>query len=103
MHMDRQYFETYIWPHMFYMGTRDIWRWKMNVARAMGNTLEERYLSDLEQAIAEESDSRVRGMAAWAMGRIGGLEAEKRLQGLLPEADPQVAQEIQGALDRCNE
>ena len=95
LHMDEANFKEHIWPHMFYMGTRDIWRWKMNVARAMGNTLEERYLSDLEQAIAEESDSCVRGMAAWAMGRIGGLEAEKRLQGLLPEADPQVAQEIQ--------
>ena len=41
-------------------------------------------------------------MAAWAMGRIGGLEAEKRLQGLLPEADSQVEQEIKGALDRFN-
>ena len=102
LHMDEADFKEHIWPHMFYMGVGDIWRWKMNVARAMGNTLEERYLPDLEQTIAEESDSRVRGMAAWAMGRIGGLEAEKRLQGLLPEADSQVAQEIQGALDRCN-
>jgi len=102
LHMDAAFFKEHIWPHMFYMGAGDIWRWQMNAARAMGNTLEERYLSDLEQAIAEESDSRVRGMAVWAMGRIGGLEAETRLQGLLPEADLQVAQEIKGALDRCS-
>ena len=34
--MDRDYFKQYIWPHMFYMSSKDIWRWKMNVARVMG-------------------------------------------------------------------
>ena len=38
LHMDKTYFQARIWPHMFYMSWEDSWRWKMNVARAMGNT-----------------------------------------------------------------
>ena len=102
LHMDETFFKAHIWPHMFYMGTGDIWRWQMNAARAMGNMLDVRYLPDLERAMAENQDARVRGMAAWSMGRIGGSEAKQKLQGLLPESDPQVEQEIMGALDRCN-
>ena len=102
LHMDEAFFKAHIWPHMFYMGVADIWRWQMNAARAMGNTLDERYLLDLEQAVRENRDARVRGMAAWAMGRIGGPEAKEKLQRLLPEGDPQVEKEIQGALNRYN-
>jgi epoxyqueuosine reductase len=102
LHMDASFFNDRIWPHMFYMGAGDIWRWQMNAARAMGNTLDERYLVDLERAVLENEDARVKGMAVWAMGRIGGPEAHKRLQELPPEDDPLVALEIQGALDRCN-
>jgi epoxyqueuosine reductase len=102
LHMDETFFKAHIWPHMFYMGVADIWRWQMNAARAMGNTLDERYLLDLEQAVRENRDARVRGMAAWAMGRIGGPEAKEKLQRLLPEGDPQVEKEIQGALNRYN-
>ncbi|MEN8246114.1 MAG: 4Fe-4S double cluster binding domain-containing protein [Thermodesulfobacteriota bacterium] len=102
LHMDIAFFKQRIWPHMFYMGSGDIWRWQMNAARAMGNTLDERYLPDLKRAMAENQDARVRGMAAWSVGRIGGPEAKEKLQRLLPESDPQVEQEIQGALHRCN-
>ena len=38
LRMDKPYFETRVWPHMFYMSADDIWRWKMNVARVMGNS-----------------------------------------------------------------
>jgi len=102
LHMDTAFFKDRIWPHMFYMGANDIWRWQMNVARVMGNTLDERYLPDLKRVVVENPDARVRGMAVWAMGRIGGPEAQKSLQGMLPEDDPPVALEIQGALDRCS-
>jgi len=66
LHMDRQYFETYIWPHMFYMSSEDLWRWKMNVARVMGNSRDEKYITDLARAFEENPDERVRGMTAWA-------------------------------------
>ena len=99
LHMDAAFFKERIWPHMFYMGAGDIWRWQMNAARAMGNTLDVHYLPDLVRAMAENADGRVRGMAAWAMGRIGGPAAEKQLKELLPEEDPLVRREIHRALE----
>ena len=101
LHMDEAYFSKRIWPHMFYMSAGDIWRWKMNVARAMGNTLDERCLADLVKVFKDNSDYRIRGMAAWAIGRIGGLVAKTALQSLLPEADQRVEAEIIRALNQC--
>jgi len=80
LHMDKEYFEAKIWPHMFYMSTDDIWRWKMNVARVMGNSHDRIYIKDLIRAFQENNDDRVRGMVAWALGNIGGKEAEDALQ-----------------------
>jgi len=100
LHMDETYFSERIWPHMFYMGVNDIWRWKMNTARAMGNTRDERYMEDLTTACRNNTDPRVAGMAAWAMGRIGGDRAKSLLEGLLPGTDGLVIQEIRGALER---
>ncbi|MBI9092400.1 MAG: epoxyqueuosine reductase [Desulfobacterium sp.] len=71
LHMDRHYFESKIWPNMFYMGLDKMWKWKMNVARCMGNSLDEAYLPDLERAFCENDDGRVKSMIAWALGRIG--------------------------------
>ena len=79
LHMDTSYFETRIWPHMFYMSTNDIWRWKMNVARAMGNSRDRRYIGDLIRALQENPDERVRAMAAWALGKLGAEEAQSAL------------------------
>jgi epoxyqueuosine reductase len=101
LHMDRVYFEARIRPHMFYMGTEDLWRWKMNVARVMGNSRDRSFLADLKQAFGENPDSRVRSMAAWAMGALGGTRAREILAGLDPGEDPCAATEIQGALERC--
>ncbi len=81
LHMDREYFTAHIWPHMFYMPPDDIWRWKMNVARVMGNSTDGRYIGDLARAFRENDDSRVKGMAAWALGKIGGAEAKALLEG----------------------
>jgi epoxyqueuosine reductase len=75
LHMDKPYFTLNIWPHMFYMSADDLWRWKMNAARAMGNSLNPAYVSDLIRAFAENTDERVQSMIAWALGRIGGKDA----------------------------
>ena len=101
LHMDRQYFETYIWPHMFYMSSEDLWRWKMNVARVMGNSRDEKYIADLARAFEENPDERVRGMAAWAIGNIGGPRARTALSGLSDETSELVKKEIQRARDCC--
>lgn len=101
LHMDREYFETKIWPHMFYMSYQDIWRWKMNVARVMGNSRDEKYIADLARAFEDNKDERVRGMTAWAIGNIGGPEALTALKGLIDETSDLVKEEIQRAKKIC--
>ncbi len=98
LQMDRSYFEAKIWPHMFYMSAGDLWRWQMNAARAMGNTRDPKYLGDLTAACADHSDERVRAMAAWALGRIGGLRARMLLDGLFNNSSGRVRHEIKAAL-----
>ena len=88
---------------MFYMSYDDVWRWKMNVARVMGNSLDERYVADLVTAFSENGDDRVRGMAAWALGRIGGSAARKALEGFLPGAAGDLREEVEAALEVCAE
>jgi epoxyqueuosine reductase len=99
LHMDREYFEKNIWPHMFYMPATDMWRWKMNVARAMGNRLDPQYIPDLIRAFTEDNDERVRGMAAWALGRIGGARARTALEGFLRQSSGLVFAEVAAALE----
>jgi epoxyqueuosine reductase len=99
LHMDASYFNTRVWPHMFYMSEKDIWRWKMNVARAMGNSLDDRYVPELTRAWEENQDERVLGMLAWALGRIGGREARKALNDNRSGSEGLVLEEISAALD----
>jgi epoxyqueuosine reductase len=98
LRMDRAYFEVYIWPHMFYMSPDSIWRWKMNVARAMGNTRDPQYVTDLVNVFDAESDDRVMAMAAWALGRISGTKAEEALFSLKYRNKGIVLEEIEAAL-----
>ncbi len=97
--MDAPYFENRVWPHMFYMSTDDLWRWKMNVARAMGNTRDSRYVADLVQAMETNNDERVRAMAAWALGRIGGGSAVESLRALAPHCKGELKEEVDLALE----
>jgi epoxyqueuosine reductase len=99
LHMDRSYFNTKIWPHMFYMSDSDIWRWKMNVTRAMGNSRDNEYLPDLLKEFYNNDDERVLGMIAWALGRIGSPEAKKALNDILPGNTGSVRDEILNALN----
>ena len=103
LHMDVEHYQTRVWPHMFYMPREDPWRWKMNAARVMGNTLDERYIPDLARTLAEEDDPRVAGMAAWALGRIGGPEARAALESLAERTDMNALtrEEIALALGQC--
>ncbi|MEW5734454.1 MAG: 4Fe-4S double cluster binding domain-containing protein [Thermodesulfobacteriota bacterium] len=101
LHMDRAYFEQKIWPHMFYMSWADAWRWKMNTARVMGNTLDPRYVPDLARAFTENTDDRVRSMAAWALGRIATPEAKTALESFLNQSQGIVLEEVRMALGNC--
>lgn len=100
LHMDKPYFETRIWPHMFYMSFDDIWRWKMNVARVMGNSRDPVYTNDLVRALQENPDERVRAMAAWALGKIGGEAARSALLAARGSDTGAVDAEVALALQR---
>jgi epoxyqueuosine reductase len=100
LHMDKDFFKTRIWPHMFYMSENEIWRWKMNVARAMGNSFNEKYIPELARALKENNDERVLGMIAWALGRIGESEAKKVLTTARPNFQGRVWEEIEAALEK---
>jgi len=98
LHMDKLYFEQKIWPHMFYMSADDLWRWKMNAARAMGNSLNPAYVADLIRAFKENSDERVKSMIAWALGRIGNKEAMAGLEQFSKASKGIVKEEIEQAV-----
>ena len=98
LHMDKPYFEQKIWPHMFYMSADDLWRWKMNAARAMGNSLNPTYVADLIRAFKENSDERVNSMNAWALGRIGNTEAMAALEQFSQVSKGIVKEEIEQAI-----
>ncbi len=102
LHMDVAYYEAHIQPHMFYMPSSDIWRWRMNAARAMGNTLDGAYVPELEKAMVGDGDERVRQMSAWALGRIGGRGAKQALEKHLAESTGALRNEIETALSKNN-
>lgn len=102
LHMDTAYFEEKIWPHMFYMSSNDIWRWKMNVARVMGNTGDQKYREDLIRAFEENNDERVQGMIAWALGKLGGQKTKHALEKFGESSSGLVHEEISAALSKFN-
>ncbi len=101
LHMDEKYFTEKIWPHMFYMSPADIWRWKMNVARAMGNTNDSGFVGDLIKAFGENLDDRVKSMIGWALGKLGGPVAVKALKQWKAETQGIVHEEICDALKKA--
>jgi epoxyqueuosine reductase len=77
-----------------------IGRWKMNVARVMGNSHDRNYAGDLILAYRENDDERVRAMIAWALGQLGGAEALLALQDFAHDADGLLKDEIDLALTK---
>jgi epoxyqueuosine reductase len=88
---------------MFYMSPNNLWKWKMNVARAMGNSHDDSYVPDLVRAWDENEDARVRGMIAWAMGRLGGGQAKNTLERYRTGSDSTVREEVEAALDKAKD
>lgn len=98
LHMDEAYFKQKIWPHMFYMEVGDIWRWKMNVSRAMGNSQDRAFVPELINAFTANVDDRVTAMIAWSLGRLGGQKARDALAEFKKESTGLVRDEIVNAL-----
>ena len=71
-----------------------------NVAAAIGNTSHTEGVSALTQAL-DDNEALVRAHAAWALGEIGGVQADQVLkQALVAETDDMVRGEIMDALAR---
>ena len=71
---------------------------KRNVAVAMGNRRDPRYIASLAEAL-ESGSPVVRRHSAWALGEIGTVEAKEILQRALEgEADPVQRFELETAL-----
>jgi len=69
-----------------------------NVAVALGNLQDPRAIPALILAL-RDSEPLIRGHAAWALGRIGGVGARQALHvALASERDPEVCDEISAAL-----
>ncbi len=84
---------------MFYIDAENLWLWRMNVARVMGNTCDREYIPDLIRAFTENQDERVRGMIAWSLGRLGGPKAGTALEAFLNGSEGLVRKEIEQALN----
>jgi epoxyqueuosine reductase len=97
--MDEEYFKKFVHPHMFYMSEQFIWKWKMNSARAMGNSLDKKYIPYLIDAMKNEDDERVKSMAAWSLGKIGGEQALSALKAAYNEYSGVVKDEIERCLN----
>lgn len=70
-----------------------------NVAIALGNKGEQHGVPALRESLLTESESLVRGHAAWALGAIGGEKAHSALKDALEnERDEWVVDEIRSAL-----
>ena len=102
LHMDKAFFTEKIWPHMFYMSDADLWRWKVNAARAMGNVRDEAYVPELARAFSESGDERVAAMIAWALWRIGGDSARQALEAFLSGSSSPIREEILSALGEAS-
>ena len=73
-----------------------------NVCVALGNIGDSRAIPSLVEALCHDIPL-ARGHAAWALGRIGGAEAEAALRdALATEADPDVRDEIAEALGQTD-
>jgi epoxyqueuosine reductase len=71
-----------------------------NVAIALGNSGDRKAVPELARSLVNDREPWVRGHAAWALGRIGGQQAQGSLQSALAdEEDVDVLEEIRSALE----
>lgn len=96
--MTDEFYVKNIWPFCFYISRRNKAKWQMNAARAMGNIGDPLYVPALAEALAGNPSEIVRGMCAWALGRIGGRQARKILEDRREKESGLVKQEIELAL-----
>ncbi len=95
---ERHYVEK-VWPLAFYIAKDNVAKWRMNAARALGNLGDRQFVPLLAQCLAENESEIVRGMCAWALGRLGGSKAKKALESQRNSQEGLVKEEIESALN----
>ncbi len=98
--MDEDHYLGKVWPLAFYISRKEIWRWQMNAARALGNLGDRNHVPVLLESLAHSPYEEVRAMAAWALGRLGGAPARKGLEAGRERESGLVKEEIESALSR---
>jgi epoxyqueuosine reductase len=96
--MSQSHYEEKVWPQFFYISRNRIDRWQMNAARALGNLGHGASVPDLGRAMKESPFENVRGMCAWALGRLGGAKARQALERARGHESALVREEIERAL-----
>ncbi len=100
--MSERHYVQKVWPLAFYIAKDNVAKWRMNAARALGNLGDRQHIPLLARHLAENESELVRGMCAWALGRLGGAGARKALESRRKAEQGLVAQEIASALDVIN-
>jgi epoxyqueuosine reductase len=73
-----------------------------NVAVVLGNSHDQAAIPILAQVLLHDPEPLVRGHAAWALGQIGGEDAQRALRvSVQAETERSVRDEISAALGKC--
>jgi epoxyqueuosine reductase len=83
----------------FYISRKNAAKWQMNAARALGNQGDPDNVPLLVQSLKSSPRTVVRGMSAWALGRLGGARAKVALEVQRSRENGSVGEEIEQALE----
>jgi epoxyqueuosine reductase len=97
--MSDDHYVNNVWPLAFYISRKNAAKWQMNAARALGNQGEPDNVQLLVQSLNSNPHEIVRGMSAWALGRLGGARAKTALEVQRPREHGLVGEEIEQALE----
>jgi len=97
--MSDDHYHSKVWPLMFYISRKKKSKWQMNAARALGNLGDKENVPILITTLKESPYEEVRGMCAWALGRLGGGQAKEALETRRKAEDGTVGAEIEQALE----
>ena len=96
--MSEKHYVEKVWPLAFYISKDNVAKWHMNAARALGNLGDRGHVPLLAQNLKDNDSEIVRGMCAWALGRLGGGAARKALESRRQAEEGLVKDEIESAL-----
>jgi len=100
--MSEDHYVSKVWPLTFYISRKKVSKWQMNAARALGNLGDRDNVPALIRAFTDSPHDIVRGMSAWALGRLGGRRAKEALEGRRRKEEGLVTQEVEQALERLS-